>query len=100
MADRPVLGNRRFVLEDHSRFSAKSADLIGTASDVQDLITLNDAGTWISRKWAATDQIVDLEGEDTPVCVESHFRLHPMMPSMDIGHEGFDPVGPPADWSA
>ena len=71
--------------------------LVGTAGDIEDLVGLEDAGPGVLRVGPDAGQIVDFERGDLAVRGDGHPRPDPVLAGVDVGDEGFEPVGDELD---
>ena len=97
VADAAILRGRHAVQIDDPRHRPVVGVLVGPAGDIQDLVGLEHAGPRVLRVGADARQVVDLERGDLAVPGDRHARPDPVLPRMDVGDEGFEPVGDELD---
>jgi hypothetical protein len=95
-----VLRHRRFVLEGDAQPRAVGGAAIPRAREVDDLIAFHRAAAGICGDRTDAGEVVDLDGEDVAVLAHRHAALDPMLARMDVGDEGFEPVGDELDRAA
>ena len=97
MADGAVLAHDILVLEHHAGAGAIIRAGVGPADQIDDLIGLDAAGSWVHRIRPDAGQIVDLERGDRAVLLDADARLDAMVAGMDVGDETLEAVGDELD---
>ena len=97
MADGAVLRHRRLVLEGDPQPRAVIGAAIPRAREVDDLVALDRAAARICRIGADAGEVVDLDGEDLAGPAHRQARGDAVLARMDVGDEGFEPVGDELD---
>ena len=92
-----ILRGGRLVEIDHAGARPIVLVAIGPAGDVEDLVGLEHAGARILRVGAGARQHVDVEGLDLAGLAHGDACLHRVLARVDVGHEGFQPVGDELD---
>ena len=93
MADGSDMAEDGFVQIGHSRFGPIMVMAVRDTADPDDLISFRYAGARVLRIGSRMEQIVELHRNDPAVRVECHARRDRVVTAMDIGKEGFQPVG-------
>src|SRR6267142_4020687 len=93
MADRAVLAHHVLVLEHHARPRAIILRHIGTADQIDDLVSLDRAGARIHRVGPDAGEIVDLESRNGAVALDADPALAAMVTGVNVGIKTLDAVG-------
>src|SRR5262245_5888072 len=100
MADGAVLAGRRLVLQHHRGLGAEVGKVVGAADQVHDLVALHGAGGRVDGVGPDAREVVDVDGGDAALRVDSHAALDAVVAGVDVAREALQPIRYELDGSA